>query len=73
MPFGCNLLMLVDRREFQPVSFERARGAIEKSIFNQKVELEYEAWIDKLRGQVYIERKGTYAEASRLRDRTSRE
>ena len=73
MPFGCNLLMLVDRREFQPVSFEQARASIETALFNQRIEREYEAWIEKLREQVYIERKGTYAEASRLRDRTPRE
>ncbi len=73
MPFGCNLLMLVDHREFEPVSFEQARASIEKALFNQKIEQEYEAWIEKLRKQVYIERKGTYAEASRLRNRTSRE
>ena len=73
MPFGCNLLMLVDHREFEPVSFEQARASIEKALFNQKIEQEYEAWIEKLRKQVYIERKGTYAEASRLRNRTPRE
>lgn len=73
MSFGCNLLRVVERREFQPVTFEQARPAIEQAIFGQKMEQEYTTWIDKLREQVYVDRKGTYAEATRLRDRTPRE
>lgn len=72
MSFGCNLLEVVDRREFQPVSFEQARPAIEQQLFAQKMEQEYMIWIEKMREQVYIERKGVYAEATRLENRTSR-
>jgi peptidyl-prolyl cis-trans isomerase SurA len=70
MPFGCNLLLVVDRREVQPVSFDQARPAIEQGLFAQKMEQEYQAWIEKMREQIYVKRKGTYAEATRLQDRT---
>ncbi len=58
--FGCNLLQLVERRPFQPVSFEKAQRALENAIFRQKMEEEYVRWIDTLRKQTYIERKGVF-------------
>jgi len=61
MPFGCNLLELVERREFQPIDFERAKPQLQNRIFQQKTELEYGKWLDVLRTQTYIERKGAFA------------
>jgi len=61
MPFGCNLLQLVDRREFRPVGFEEARERLSSILFQRKTETEYARWLDVLRGQAYIERKGPYA------------
>ena len=72
MSFGCNLLMVVERREFHPVTYEQARPALEQQLFAQKMEKEYLLWIDKLREQVYIQRKGVYAEATRLTGSASR-
>jgi peptidyl-prolyl cis-trans isomerase SurA len=72
MSFGCNLLMVVERREFRPMTFEQARPELEQQIFGRKMEAEYVLWIEKLRDQVYIERKGVYAEATRLGDRVTR-
>lgn len=66
MPFGCNLLQVVERRDFQPVTYEQAKPALEQQLFAQKMESEYVLWIEKLRDQVYIERKGIYAEATRV-------
>lgn len=71
MSFGCNLLMVVERRDFQPVTYEQAKPALEQQLFAQKMEKEYLLWIDKLREQVYIERKGVYAEATRLNDKSA--
>lgn len=71
MYFGCNLLMVVERRDFHPVTFEEAKPALEQALFQQKMEKEYTAWIDKLRTQVYIERRGVYAEANRVGDSAS--
>jgi len=64
--FGCNLLMLTQRREFVPVTFEGIRPELENQLFRQKMAEEYTKWIDTLRRQTYIERKGVYAEATRL-------
>ncbi len=72
MSFGCNLLMVVERRDFEPVTFDQAKPALEQQLFAQKMEKEYLLWIDKLREQVYIERKGMYAEATRLNESVSR-
>ncbi len=58
--FGCNLLQLVERRDFQAVTFERAQTTLENAIFRQKMEVEYVRWIDTLREQTYIERKGVF-------------
>ena len=60
MPFGCNLLQLVDRREFEPVTFEQAAPQLQNFIFNQKTEEEYSKWLDVLRSQTYIDRKGAF-------------
>jgi len=61
MPFGCNLLELVERRDFRPVSFEQAKPQLQNYIYQEKTEAEYTKWLDVLRGQTYIERKGTFS------------
>jgi len=58
--FGCHLLKLVDRRKFEPMTFDRARPALERILFRQKMEEEYGEWVDTLRDQTYIERKGLF-------------
>lgn len=60
MPFGCNLLELVDRRPFKAVSFEEAQPQLRNLLFQQKTEAEYVEWIDVLRKQTHIERKGSF-------------
>ncbi|MBJ18878.1 MAG: hypothetical protein CL933_05570 [Deltaproteobacteria bacterium] len=60
MPFGCNLLELVDRRNFQRVTFEEAEPQLRNILFQQKTEVEYVKWLDVLREQTYIERKGAF-------------
>ena len=64
MPFGCNLLELVERRTFQPIRLEDARPHIERELFRQKNDEEYTRWVDTLREQTFIERKGIYAASS---------
>ena len=63
MPFGCNVLYLVQRREFQPKTYEQAEPELREEIFEAKMSEEYTAFLDKLREQTYIERKGVYADA----------
>ncbi len=64
MPFGCNLLQLVDRREFRPVEFEQVEPRLRNTIFQRKTDIEFTKWLDILRAQTYIERKGTFATGS---------
>jgi len=64
MPFGCNLFELVDRRSFTPISFADAEPALRNQLYRQKSEEKYAEWVDELRGQTYIERKGYFADAS---------
>jgi peptidyl-prolyl cis-trans isomerase SurA len=60
MPFGCNLLQLVDRQEFKPVSYEQAEPELRNYLFQQKTEVEYTNWLDILRAQTFIERKAAF-------------
>ena len=64
MPFGCNLLQVVERRDFTPIDFETAAPQLRNMLFQQKTEVEYASWLDILRGQTYIERKGAFAASS---------
>jgi peptidyl-prolyl cis-trans isomerase SurA len=66
LPVGCAVLRLVDRREVQPVSFEQAQERIRQALIEEKFEKELEAFLDKLRKQTYVERKGVFADAARL-------
>jgi peptidyl-prolyl cis-trans isomerase SurA len=60
MPFGCNLLQLVERRDYRPISYEEAEPQLRNALFQQKTEEEYVKWLDILRGQTHIERKGPF-------------
>ena len=64
LPVGCAVLRLVERREVQPVSFEQAKGRIHQALFEKKFEAEFEAFLEKLRKQTYVERKGVFADMS---------
>lgn len=60
MPFGCNLLQLVDRREFKRIEYEQAKHQLQDVVFQRKTEIEYAKWLEILRGQTYIERKAGF-------------
>lgn len=64
MPFGCNLLELVDRRAFQPLDLEQARPRLEQELYRAKTEEEYTRWVNSLRERTFVERKGIYAASS---------
>ncbi|MBW2235068.1 MAG: peptidylprolyl isomerase [Deltaproteobacteria bacterium] len=63
-PFGCNVLYLVQRREFEPKTFEDAEPELRHEIFEERMAEEYTAFLEQLREQTYIERKGIYADAA---------
>ena len=60
MPFGCNLIQLVDRRGFERITYEQAEPQLQNYLYQQKMEEEYTKWLDVLRQQTFIERKGAF-------------
>ena len=60
MPFGCNLLQLVDQRDFAPVGYDQAKSRLQGIVFQRKTEVEYAKWLEILRDQTYIERKAGF-------------
>jgi peptidyl-prolyl cis-trans isomerase SurA len=66
LPFGCSLLKLVERRQFEPVSYEEAKTQLHLEIYQQYLEKAFREWMENLRAHTYIERKGHFAEAAML-------
>ena len=66
LPFGCGLMKLVERREWIPVTYEAAKPALEQQAFEVKMAEEYRTWMDQLRANSYIERRGYFADAAKL-------
>jgi len=66
LPFGCTLVKVVGRREYEPVSYEKAKPTLHAQLFEQKLSGEYRQWMETLRDNTYIERRGYFAEASNL-------
>lgn len=64
LPVGCAVLRLVDRREVQPVTYEQAANRIQAALYEQKFQEEYTRFIDRLREQTYIEKKGVFRSAA---------
>jgi peptidyl-prolyl cis-trans isomerase SurA len=69
--FGCTILKLVERRAFEPITFERAESRLYQEIEQEKLEVEYIKWMDELRKNIYIKRRGFSADAANLDDPTS--
>ena len=65
MPFGCNLLQLVDERSFEPITLEQANASLRSELTNRKTDRAIGDWLDEVREQTFISRKGRYAESSR--------
>lgn len=62
MPFGCNVLQLVERRRFTPVSFQQAERGLRDELSGRKMEKEYLGWLESVRKQTYVSLKGVYAQ-----------
>lgn len=63
MPFGCNLLQVVERREFKKRPYAEVAEELRDALYQQRIEDEYVKFMNKLRSQTYIERKGLFARA----------
>ena len=59
--FGCVFVQLLERREVQPVALEDAQRAIMNRLYQERMQGEYEKFIEEIRSHTYIERKGTVA------------
>lgn len=66
LPGGCAALRLVERREIQPVTYEQASERIRQALFDQKYEKELESFLERLRKQTYVERKGGFVDTARI-------
>lgn len=66
LPFGCTLVQVVERQEFEPVTYERAKPALHAQLFEAKLAEEYREWMEEMRSRTYIERRGYFADASKL-------
>jgi hypothetical protein len=66
LPFGCSLLKLVERRVYEPVSYEDAHEELSMAVYQKHLEVEFREWMEELRDNTYIERKGHFADAAML-------
>ena len=66
LPFACGVLELVERREYQPVSYEQARPQLEQEVYERHMAEAMSEWLEDLRERTYIERKGYFADAARF-------
>jgi peptidyl-prolyl cis-trans isomerase SurA len=62
--FGCALVSFSDRRAFIPLSYEQAKPKLRNLLSERQMAAEYQKFIEKIRSQTYIERKGVFAEAA---------
>lgn len=60
--FGCGMVQLAEKRSFVPKTYEQAREALYRRVFDERLAAEYKKLIDKLRAQTYVERKGVFGD-----------
>ena len=66
VPFGCGFMKLVERRNWVPITYEAAKPQLEEEVYEHKLAQEYRTWMDQLRKNSYIERRGYFADAASL-------
>jgi peptidyl-prolyl cis-trans isomerase SurA len=66
LPFGCTIIKLVERKEFEPISYEQAKPMLQMAVFEMKVAEEYRKWMEELRDRTFIERRGYFADAAQF-------
>ncbi len=64
LPFACTIVKLVERREWKPVSYADIKDSLHMEIFDIKLRSEYSTWIEELRDNTFIERRGYFADAA---------
>jgi peptidyl-prolyl cis-trans isomerase SurA len=66
LPFGCGVMKLVERREWVPITYQAAKQRLEEQVYEDKLATEYRTWMDQLRQNTFIERRGYFADAASL-------
>jgi peptidyl-prolyl cis-trans isomerase SurA len=61
--FGCGVVLVEDRRAFVPLPFEQAKPRLHQRVAEQRMGEEYKKFIERLRSQTYVEKKGVFAGA----------
>lgn len=62
LPVGCAVLQLVDRRTIEALTYDQAKGQLREVLTEQAFQEEYVKFIERLRKQTYVERRGAFAE-----------
>jgi peptidyl-prolyl cis-trans isomerase SurA len=66
LPFACTIVQLVEKREWEPVSYEQAKLPLQAELLETKRAEEYYEWMEGLREGTFIERRGYFADAARF-------
>jgi peptidyl-prolyl cis-trans isomerase SurA len=61
LPVGCAVLTLVERRTVEALSYEQAKGPLRDLLAEQAFQEEYVRFIDRMRRQTYVDRRGEFA------------
>lgn len=61
LPVGCAALTLVERRSVEALSYEQAKGALREVLADQAFQEEYVRFIERMRKQTYVDRRGEFA------------
>jgi peptidyl-prolyl cis-trans isomerase SurA len=61
LPVGCAVLTLVERRTIEPLSYDQAKGQLRELLADQAFQDEYVRFIDRIRRQTYVDRRGEFA------------
>jgi parvulin-like peptidyl-prolyl isomerase len=62
LPFGCSILELVDRQNFKPITYEEASDRLSQEIWQREMDKHYREWVEQLRADTYIDRRGFFAD-----------
>lgn len=66
LPVGCAAIALVERRAVEALSFEQAKGPLREVLGEQAFQEEYVRFIDRMRKQTYVERRGEFSDAAEM-------
>jgi len=66
LPFGCTILQLVERKTYEPITFEQAKDSLQQEVHQRKVMEQYREWMEDLRKRTFIERRGYFSQSASL-------